>query len=197
MEPKQETDREDIFVSKKYMCQPVYLKAGPVLAGVMLIVIIVGTALYNAGVISGSSNEMYWVIICISAITGIAAVGFFLYSLQFVSFSEEKIYIVSYTCFGIPVRSEYRIDKINEVIIFYGKDTTIDFYHIGKNVLNVQIRDEVLETVLKYIPHDVISVDLQQCPQKVKGKQQQLITLLLSDKQKKDLHSKGLFWCDG
>ena len=134
MEPKQETDREDIFVSKKYMCQPVYLKAGPVLAGVMLIVIIVGTALYNAGVISGSSNEMYWVIICISAITGIAAVGFFLYSLQFVSFSEEKIYIVSYTCFGIPVRSEYRIDKINEVIIFYGKDTTIDFYHIGKNV---------------------------------------------------------------
>ena len=47
MEPKQETDREDIFVSKKYMCQPVYLKAGPVLAGVMLIVIIVGTALFH------------------------------------------------------------------------------------------------------------------------------------------------------
>ena len=61
----------------------------------------------------------------------------------------------------------------------------------------MQIRDEVLETVLKYIPHDVISVDLQQCPQKVKGKQQQLITPLLSDKQKKDLHFKGLFWCDG
>ena len=73
---------------------------------------------------------------------------------------------------------------------------TKNIYHIGKNVLNVQIRNEVLETVLKYIPHDVIKVTLQ-CPQKVKGKQQQLITPLLSDKQKKYLHSKGLFWCDG
>ena len=68
---------------------------------------------------------------------------------------------------------------------------------MGKNMFNLEIRDEVLETVLKYITHDVISVDLQQCPQKVKGKQQQLITPLLSDKQKKYLHSKGLFWCDG
>ena len=64
-------------------------------------------------------------------------------------------------------------------------------------MFNLEIRDEVLETVLKYITHDVISVDLQQCPQKVKGKQQQLITPLLSDKQKKELHSKGFFWCDG
>lgn len=52
-------------------------------------------------------------------------------------------------------------------------------------MFNLEIRDEVLGTVLKYIPHDVISVDLQQCPQKVKGKQQQLITPLLSNKQKK------------
>lgn len=64
-------------------------------------------------------------------------------------------------------------------------------------MFNLEIRDEVLETVLKYITHDVICVDLQQCPQKVKGKQQQLITSLLSDKQKKDLHFRGFFWCDG
>ena len=63
--------------------------------------------------------------------------------------------------FRYSLRSEYKTDKINEVNIYYGKDTTIDFYHIGKNVLNVQIRNEVLETVLKYIPHDVIKVTLQ------------------------------------
>ena len=183
-------------MSKKYMCQPVYLKAGPALAGVMLLDIIVGIALYNAGVISGSSYEMYFIIICISVITGVATIGFVLYALQFVSFSESKIYLVSYTCFGIPIRSEYEINKINIVEIFYGKNKSIDFYRLNKLILNLEIRDEVLETVLKYIPHDVIKVTLQ-CPQKVKGKQQQLITSLLSDKQKKDLHFRGFFWCDG
>ena len=173
-------------MSKKYMVYPRYL----IFSVFVSIIVVVGTILIASLPLPRGNGS---VVLCV--IVWVMTLGFFLYSLQFVSFSMEKIYIVSYTCFGIPIRNEYKTDKINEVNIYYGKDTTIDFYHIGKNVLNVQIRDEVLETVLKYIPHDVIKITLQ-CPQKVKGKQQQLIAPLLSDKQKKELHSKGFFWCD-
>lgn len=176
-------------MSKKYMVYPRYL----IFILFVSIIAAVGIVLTAVSPLSDTMGNKF-VVMCV--IVGVMDLGFFLYSLQFVSFSKEKIYIVSYTCFGIPIRSEYKTDKINEVNIYYGKDTTIDFYHIGKNVLNVQIRDEVLETILEYIPHDVIKVTLQ-CPQRVKGKQQQLITPLLSDKQKKELHSKGFFWCDG
>lgn len=184
-------------MSKKFMIWPTHIKVILVLDGAVFLSLMIGLILYNCGIISGTIREFWIVVVVVCGIMGIITIGMFLYSLTFVSFEKEKIKYVSYTCFGIPIRSEYAINKINKVEIFYGYIKGIRFYCIGKNIFNLEIRDEVLETVLKYIPHDVISVDLQQCPQKVKGKQQQLITPLLSDKQKKELHSKGFFWCDG
>ena len=93
------------------------------------IIAAVGIVLTAVSPLSDTMGNKF-VVMCV--IVGVMDLGFFLYSLQFVSFSKEKIYIVSYTCFGIPIRSEYKTDKINEVNIYYGKDTTIDFYHIGK-----------------------------------------------------------------
>ena len=164
-------------------------------AGAFSIVIIVTLILISGGVISGTTYEIIRLIVIACVLLAVIAIGLLLYALTFVGFSEEKIHIVSYTCFGIPIKSEYMINKINSAIIFYGKDTTIDFCNLGKNVLNLEIRDEVLKTVLQYIPHDVIKVELQ-CPQKVKGEQQKLIKPFLSDKQKRKLHMKGYTWCD-
>ena len=183
-------------MSKKFMIWPTHIKLIFVFDGFISLGLVIGIILYNRGIVSGTIKELWIFVIVMSSVMVIITIGLLLYSLTFVSFDEEKIKLVSYTCFGIPIRSEYEINKINIVEIFYGKNKSIDFYWLNKLILNLEIRDEVLETVLKYIPHDVIKVTLQ-CPQRVKGKQQQLITPLLSDKQKKELHSKGLFWCDG
>ena len=177
------------------MIYPKYIKFVLLLLGLVFIGIIVTIVLFNKGVISGTSEGLFKSIMCIGIVMTLYLVGVLLYALTFVNFSEEKIHVVSYTCFGIPIKSEYMINKINSVIIFYGKDTTIDFCNLGKNVLNLEIRDEVLKTVLRYIPHDVINVELQ-CPQKVKGEQQKLIKPFLSDKQKRKLHMKEYTWCD-
>ena len=183
-------------MSKKFMIWPTHIKLIFVFDGSISLGLVIGIILYNRGIVSGTIKEMWIFVIVMSSVMVIITIGLLLYSLTFVNFNEEKIKLVSYTCFGIPIRSEYEINKINIVEIFYGKNKSIDFYCLNKLILNLEIRDEVLETVLKYIPHDVIKVTLQ-CPQKVKGKQQQLITSLLSDKQKKDLHFRGFFWCDG
>ena len=174
-------------MSKKFMIWPTHIKLIFVFDGSISLGLVIGIILYNRGIVSGTIKEMWIFVIVMSSVMVIITIGLLLYSLTFVNFNEEKIKLVSYTCFGIPIRSEYEINKINIVEIFYGKNKSIDFYCLNKLILNLEIRDEVLETVLKYIPHDVIKVTLQ-CPQKVKGKQQQLITSLLSDKQKKDLH---------
>ena len=182
-------------MSKKYMIWPTYIKLIFMFAGAFSIVIIVTLVLISGGVISGTTYEIIRLIVIACVLLAVVAIGLLLYALTFVSFSEEKIHIVSYTCFGIPIKSEYMINKINSVIIFYGYVKCMKFSCIGKNVLNLEIRDEVLKTVLKYIPHDVIKAELQ-CPQKVKGEQQKLIKPFLSEKQKKELHMQGYNWCD-